>query len=134
MASTSPVTNLNADLLDGKHASDFSGKTASVSEYALAANNTNYEVIRVNGLAAGNYDVKTYLRITATTTVSIWVTYTDAGGTAQSTYIVSNQSFSAGSYSLLPLFINVINASNAVLAVNASVANAVKVSASIVGV
>ncbi|MBB6689864.1 hypothetical protein H7B90_00470 [Cohnella xylanilytica] len=109
-------------------------RRGSVSEYNIATANTDTECLRANSVAGGNYDVRVYLRVTAAATVSIWLNYTDAGGTVQTTYVVSNSSFSTGSYSMLPLFVNMKNGQNMALLVKSSVANAVKVSASFVGV
>lgn len=133
VASTTAVTNLNADMVDGKHASDFAGKAASVSEFNVSAADTSTTALSYVTTAAGNYQVLVYLRVTATTTVTLWVTYTDVSG-AQQTNLVTNQSFTAGSYSLLPLFINNTSGTGINVRISCSNANTVKVSASIVGV
>ncbi|WP_156922454.1 hypothetical protein [Cohnella thermotolerans] len=128
-----PGSGLNADMVDGKHASDFAGKAASVSEFNVSAADTSTTALSYVTTAAGNYQVLVYLRVTATTTVTLWVTYTDVSG-AQQTNLVTNQSFTAGSYSLLPLFINNTSGTGINVRISCSNANTVKVSASIVGV
>ncbi|GIO13040.1 hypothetical protein J19TS2_25950 [Cohnella xylanilytica] len=84
--------------------------------------------------SSGNFDVKTYIRLTAPAVVSIRVVYTDASGVEQSTFIVNGQQMNAGSYSLLPVFVSLLGLTQVSVVVTSSVANVVKVSASIVGV
>jgi|GEM_PF-6669155 len=111
---------------------DLVAKSASVSEFNVTS--ASYATfLTANSVAAGNYQAFIYLRVTATTTVSVAVNYTDVTGT-QTTVVVSAQNFTAGSYSLLPVFFNATANSNVILQASSSVSGAVKVSASIMGV
>ncbi|WP_036647300.1 phage tail protein [Paenibacillus wynnii] len=100
---------------------------------SLVATTSAVTVTTYTAPAVGNYLVGVYLRvITATTTVTVAVTYTDAGG-AQTTTIANAQAFPVGSWSLLPVFLaSTATAINVV--VTTATANQVYASASIVGV
>lgn len=81
-----------------------------------------------------NYMVMVYFRVvTGTTNVTVQVTYTDGTG-AQTTTLINTQSSAVGSYSLIPLFLNATTATPINVNVQASVANQVFASATIVGV
>ncbi|WAH35056.1 hypothetical protein [Alicyclobacillus dauci] len=84
--------------------------------------------------ANGNYVVYVYFRVTgASTNVTVSVTYDDAGGPVTNT-LLPTQSEGVGSWSLVPLFINVTTAAPIVVSVTAGIANQVYASASVVGV
>ncbi|MEW9697934.1 hypothetical protein [Paenibacillus sp. SI8] len=81
-----------------------------------------------------NYMAMVYYRVvTGTTNVTVQVTYADGTG-AQTTTLINAQSSAVGSYSLIPLFLNATTAAAINVIVQASVANQVYASASIVGV
>ncbi|WP_217596569.1 hypothetical protein [Cohnella sp. GbtcB17] len=110
---------------------DLVAKSASVSEFNVTSS-TGQAALLFTPPSAGNYQALIYLRITATTTVNLNVQYTDAGG-AQTTSVIGGQSMTAGSYSLLPVFINATTAQVSIQ-ISSSVSGAAKVSASILGV
>ncbi|MFC3802725.1 hypothetical protein [Cohnella sp. GCM10012308] len=107
-------------------------KPTSISEFNVTSASLA-QFLTASFVPAGNYNAMIYLRVTAATTVSVSVNYADATG-AQSTVVVSAQAFTAGSYSLLPVFFNANANSNIILLASSSVSGAVKVSASILGV
>lgn len=108
-----------------------SSKLASISEYLVQAANTSYYPINFNP-APGNYDVKVYARVTTATTVTIQVAYSDGSGNQVATIV--DGPLAPGSYTFIPQFINATSAINLVLGLRSSVANAVYVSAAVMGV
>jgi len=118
---------------------DIDALEATATKRAAQASDTNISttsevtIATHTPAAAGNFLIAVYLRVVnSTTTVTVKVEYTDAGG-AQTTYLLNAQSMSVGSYSLLPLFIN-STAATINVKVTASAANNVKASATILGV
>lgn len=79
----------------------------------------------------GNYVAKVYLRATATTTVSVSVTYADGGGT-QTYPMLSSQSIAAGSHGTLVYAFNAVPGTAIQVQVTASVANQVYVSGTLI--
>lgn len=84
--------------------------------------------------AAGNYVVYLYLRATVPLTVTAVLTYSDGGGAQTNTVYVNQSITAAESFNVLPLFINATSAAPITITVTSSVANALYVSASILGV
>ena len=85
-------------------------------------------------VAKGNYMIMVYYRVvTGTTNVTVQITYADGTG-AQTNTMLNVQSCAVGSYSLIPLFINAVSGTAINVKVQASVANQVYASASIMGV
>jgi len=117
------VTNLNTHL----------NKTSRVSNTLLTVTSAT-SVLSYTPTIQGNFNIGIYFRvITGTTNVTVVVTYTDDTG-AQTNTLLSAQSCVIGSYSTLPLFINAKTTGAITIAVTASIANRVYVSASIEGV
>jgi hypothetical protein len=121
-------------IYDILHSGNGVTKKASIIEANVASANTDVYVHSTPTLPMGNYELKVYLRVTAAATVTVKVAYNDESGYQTST-LCSGASLGVGSYSLLPAFFAVRSSGSAVdIIVNSSVANAVKVSASVVGV
>lgn len=82
---------------------------------------------------AKNIQITTYFRvITATTTVSVQITYTDITG-SQTLALLTSQSCPTGSYTLLPVFIN-STASAITVSITAGTVNQVYASATVLEV
>ncbi|KQX69220.1 hypothetical protein [Paenibacillus sp. Root444D2] len=108
-------------------------RVGSVSDSLLATTSLTTIATFTPTVNKSNYVIYTYFRvITGTTNVTVQITYTDGTG-AQTNTLLNAQASTVGSYSLIPLF---INATTAVINVKAqaSVANQVYMSASVVGV
>ena len=81
--------------------------------------------------AQANYVARVYFRVvTATTTVTVKVTYADAGG-AQTDTVLNAQSCAVGSYSTLPVYFNAVSGTAIAVVVTAGTASQVYVSADI---
>lgn len=109
-------------------------------------NTTSKEVATYTPTANGNYEIKTYLRVaTASTNVSIAVSYMDSAGT-QTKYITfqngglffssSNgvKQYNVGSYVMVPLFINAVANTPITVTATVNTINQAYVSCAIVGV
>lgn len=107
-------------------------KANNVSEYKITGTGAT-DVLTLTNPASGNYQVLAYYRvITATTTVTITVTWTDATG-AQSNIVVNAVSSIVGSYSVAPILINVApNSTDIKVTATAGTGNQVFVSAAAV--
>jgi hypothetical protein len=118
--------------------------TNTTGSYLISAPNATSDVLitstsATNVLAymptaAGNFEILSYIRVvTATTIVSITITYTDGGG-AQTLIVLPSQALLVGSNMLLPMFINSAANQQITITVTVGTTNQVYVSASIVGV
>jgi hypothetical protein len=106
---------------------------ASASETKITSTSAT-SLTQYTPAAQGNFLIMVYYRvITATTNVTIQITYTDAGG-AQTITVLNIQSTAVGSYSTLPVFINAAAGSPITVQITAGTANQVYASTSIVGV
>lgn len=107
--------------------------TRSVSDVLLTTVNAT-QIATFTPPAAGNYVVYLYLRATEPLNVTTILTYSDGGG-AQTNTVYDNQPITvAGSFNVLPLFINATTVAPITITVTSSVASALYVSASISGV
>ncbi|MBB6733176.1 hypothetical protein [Cohnella zeiphila] len=127
VTSSTMVPNLNAEMVGGKHASDFVGKVASASEVSITT--TQQQVVGFTPAAQGNFVVYVYLRVTSSTILSGSVLYADATG-YQTSNFVQSAPFDVGSYSLFPIYFNA-TAQFIQVVFTSNVPGAVKVSASI---
>lgn len=144
-------TNLNADMVDGKHVGYGSGQIPYLDNNAYLPVNiipsttkATASDIQITSTAAttvaqfiptaqGNFEAKIYYRVvTGTTNVTVQVTYDDGTG-SQTNTVLNAQSTAVGSYSCLPVFLNAKTTNPIKVIITASVANQVFVSASIVG-
>lgn len=139
-------TNLNADMVDNRHAGLAAGNIpylnnnaqlgasllsgASVSDTLLTTALAT-TILQFTPLAQGNFNVMLYFRVvTGTTNVTVSITYDDGTG-AQTNTLYSAQACTVGSYSAIPVFINAKVTNPIKIIVTASVANQVYASASI---
>ncbi|SFB62538.1 hypothetical protein SAMN05216312_12213 [Cohnella sp. OV330] len=138
IASPTLVENLNAKMVGGFTADNFiqtigtkAGKLTSVTEIPISS--STGMTIASASVSLGNYQILIYMRVTAVTNINVTVQYTDATG-AQTLVVAAPQGAAVQSYTLLPVFIAAAPNSTILVNASSSVANAVKISASIVGV
>lgn len=101
----------------------------SEQEYLLTTSSSN--IISITPPINGNYCIYIYPRMLLSANLTIEITYTDQGG-VQSYYVLNNVAETLGPIRLNPEFINATTSSNIVVSGLTSVANACKVSVSIV--
>lgn len=104
------------------------------SAYETQLTDTNLDTVATyTPAAAGIFEVRCYFRVvTATTTVTLQVTHTDAGG-AQTTTLVNAVAEPVGSYTVMPLVVAQAAGQPITVKAQAGTANQLFVSAAIVG-
>ncbi|GIO13039.1 hypothetical protein J19TS2_25940 [Cohnella xylanilytica] len=132
VASSAKVTNLNADMVDGKHSSDLATKAASAKNIPITTTSETI-IASFTPSADGNYDVKVYVHVGSNVNVTVKVDFHDSYST-QTTFMINNQNLEVGGYSLLPVYIFAKAGQTIRVKAAASTANIVAVSASIVEV
>lgn len=146
VTSTSMVTNLNVDMIDSFHAAIAASANTivvrdgykKITEVPVVRSNVINTVLpnannplplaSYTPVVTGNYEAKSYLRLTSAANVSVEISYADSSGD-QYIKILNNEPLAAGSYSLPTAFFTATTAKMIRISYTASVGNVVYVSA-----